>query len=156
MGLRSFRSAGLTLIGLLVYDVFWVFGSPSVIGQNVMLKVATSDLITGPTRILFPKVCLEGTTMIFNLYDRLPASMHTCIIIMGLFIFIVTALSGILVRSMSGAPPNQVAGGVGEAAGFDFSLLGLGDIAVPGLLACLALRYDASRCSLMLNSCIIY
>ena len=36
-------------------------------------------------------------------------------------------------------------GGVGEAADFDFSLLGLGDIAVPGLLACLALRYDASR-----------
>ena len=56
VGLRSFRSAGLTLIGLLIYDVFWVFGSPSVIGQNVMLKVATSDLITGPTRILFPKV----------------------------------------------------------------------------------------------------
>ena len=26
-----------------------------------------------------------------------------------------------------------------------FSLLGLGDVAVPGLLACLALRYDASR-----------
>jgi minor histocompatibility antigen H13 len=28
---------------------------------------------------------------------------------------------------------------------FPFSLLGLGDIAVPGLLACIALRYDASR-----------
>jgi hypothetical protein len=26
-----------------------------------------------------------------------------------------------------------------------FSLLGLGDVAVPGLLACLMLRYDASR-----------
>lgn len=33
----------------------------------------------------------------------------------------------------------------GEASGFPFSLLGLGDIAIPGLLACLALRYDASR-----------
>lgn len=29
--------------------------------------------------------------------------------------------------------------------GLAFSLLGLGDVAVPGLLACLALRYDASR-----------
>jgi minor histocompatibility antigen H13 len=28
---------------------------------------------------------------------------------------------------------------------FPFSLLGLGDVAAPGLLACLALRYDASR-----------
>ncbi|GAX72854.1 hypothetical protein CEUSTIGMA_g309.t1 [Chlamydomonas eustigma] len=93
VGLRSFRTAGLTLVGLLLYDVFWVFGSPAVVGDNVMLTVATSEIITGPTRILFP---------------RMP-------------------------------------GGVGEAADFDFSLLGLGDIAVPGLLACLALRYDASR-----------
>ena len=34
----------------------------------------------------------------------------------------------------------RVAGGMGEAADFPFSLLGLGDIAIPGLLACLALR----------------
>ncbi len=34
----------------------------------------------------------------------------------------------------------RVAGGVGEASDFQFSLLGLGDIAIPGLLACLALR----------------
>ena len=60
VGLRSFRTAGLTLIGLLVYDVFWVFGSPKVIGQNVMLTVATSDIITGPTRILFPKAAGES------------------------------------------------------------------------------------------------
>ena len=59
VGLRSFRTAGLTLMGLLIYDVFWVFGSPKVIGQNVMLTVATSDIITGPTRILFPKAAGE-------------------------------------------------------------------------------------------------
>ncbi|GFH27398.1 uncharacterized protein HaLaN_25711, partial [Haematococcus lacustris] len=70
-----------------------VFASPSVVGDNVMLTVATSDLITGPSRLLFPR-----------------------------------------------AP-----GGVGEASDFPFSLLGLGDIAIPGLLACLALRFDASR-----------
>lgn len=93
VGLKSFRVAGVMLIGLLLYDVFWVFGSPSAIGDNVMLTVATSDLFTGPTRLLFPR------------------------------------------------PP----GGIGEAANFPFSLLGLGDIAVPGLLACLALRFDASR-----------
>ncbi|KAL6746720.1 signal peptide peptidase-like protein [Haematococcus lacustris] len=93
IGIRSFRVAGAMLAGLLLYDVFWVFASPSVVGDNVMLTVATSDLITGPSRLLFPR-----------------------------------------------AP-----GGVGEASDFPFSLLGLGDIAIPGLLACLALRFDASR-----------
>jgi minor histocompatibility antigen H13 len=58
-----------------------------------MLSVATSDAISGPTRLLFPR------------------------------------------------PP----GSTGEASSFPFSLLGLGDVAVPGLLACLALRYDATR-----------
>jgi len=57
-----------------------VFVSPMVVGQNVMLTVATSDAIVGPTRLLFPKAM----------------------------------------------------GGVGEAADFPFSLLGLGDVAVPG------------------------
>ena len=49
------------LAGLLLYDVFWVFGSKSVIGDNVMLTVATSDIISGPTRLLFPR--LEGKPM---------------------------------------------------------------------------------------------
>ncbi|GAB4823645.1 hypothetical protein N2152v2_010691 [Parachlorella kessleri] len=93
VGLKSFRVAAVLLLGLLAYDVFWVFGSPSVIGENVMLTVATSDVLTGPIRLLFP---------------RIPGS-------------------------------------VTEASFFPFSLLGLGDVAVPGLLACLALRYDASR-----------
>ena len=55
LGLRSFRAAAVLLVGLLAYDVFWVFGSPRVIGDNVMLAVATSDVLTGPTRLLFPR-----------------------------------------------------------------------------------------------------
>lgn len=78
--------------GLLVYDVFWVFGSPAVVGDNVMLTVATSSAVAAPTRLLFPRVSAAG-----------------------------------------------------EIGAFPFSLLGLGDIVVPGLLAGLALRYDASR-----------
>ncbi|KXZ51676.1 PSL3 protein [Gonium pectorale] len=97
IGPRSFRTAGLLLTGLLLYDVFWVFGSPKVIGDNVMLTVATSQLVSGPTRILFPRLPGGGSTM------------------------------------------------EAAAASFPFSLLGLGDIAIPGLLACLALRYDATR-----------
>lgn len=55
IGIRSFRVAGLLLAGLLAYDVFWVFGSPDVVGENVMLTVATSPMITGPMRLLFPR-----------------------------------------------------------------------------------------------------
>ena len=94
IGISSFRVAGILLVGMLVYDVAWVFASPAAIGENVMLKVATStDVMNGPTRLIFPKI---------------PGSM-------------------------------------GEASSFPFALLGLGDIAIPGLLCCLALRYDASR-----------
>ncbi|KAK9800209.1 hypothetical protein WJX73_009552 [Symbiochloris irregularis] len=92
IGLSSFRTALVLLLGLLFYDVFWVFGSPKVIGDNVMLTVATSNILTGPVRLLFPRAV-----------------------------------------------------GAGEARNFPFALLGLGDIAVPGLLAGLALRFDAAR-----------
>lgn len=93
LGLSSFRVAAVLLTGMLLYDVTWVFASPAAIGENVMLKVATSDVLVGPTRLIFPRV----------------------------------------------------PGSIGEASSFPFSLLGLGDVAIPGLFACLALRYDASR-----------
>jgi minor histocompatibility antigen H13 len=78
-----------------VYDVFWVFGSPAITGgDNVMLTVATSEVIDAPTRLLYPRAAGASS---------------------------------------------------GEAGNFPYSLLGLGDVAVPGLLAGLTLRYDASR-----------
>ena len=55
IGLNSFRTAAVLLCGLLAYDVFWVFGSPKVVGDNVMLTVATSNVISGPVRLLFPR-----------------------------------------------------------------------------------------------------
>lgn len=55
LGARSFKIAAVLLGGLLAYDVFWVFGSPSVVGENVMYTVATSGALDGPLKLLFPK-----------------------------------------------------------------------------------------------------
>lgn len=42
--LCSFATAAAMLSGLLLYDVFWVFGSSHVFGDNVMVTV--SDFFT--------------------------------------------------------------------------------------------------------------
>ena len=86
VSIKSFKAASTLLVGLLIYDVFWVFSSPSVIGENVMMKVATSNSLEGPLKLILPN---------------------------------------------------------GNASGdFPFSILGLGDIAIPGFLAALLLRCD--------------
>ncbi|BGP55522.1 hypothetical protein JCM8202v2_003127 [Rhodotorula sphaerocarpa] len=83
IALDSFRTGSILLAGLFIYDVWWVFGSQHVFGDNVMVKVATS--FEGPIKIVFPR----------NL-----------------------------------------------AAQTDFTLLGLGDIVLPGVFIALALRFD--------------
>ncbi|GAA5875876.1 hypothetical protein JCM3774_001109 [Rhodotorula dairenensis] len=85
VALDSFITGSILLAGLFVYDVWWVFGSKHVFGDNVMVEVATS--FDGPIKIVFPR----------NL-----------------------------------------------AAGTDFTLLGLGDIVLPGIFLGLALRFDYS------------
>ena len=40
VGLNSFKTAITLSAGLLLYDVFWVFGSSSVVGENVMVRRA--------------------------------------------------------------------------------------------------------------------
>ena len=44
-----------------LHAVFWVFGSSSVVGENVMMKMATSDVLSGPVRLLFPHAIAPGT-----------------------------------------------------------------------------------------------
>jgi len=95
IGFGSFKSCATALVGLLAYDAFWVFKSESVVGQNVMMSVATNQSFNGPFRLLFPRF--------EDVLNPLPMD------------------------------------------AFPFSLLGLGDIAIPGLLCALMLRYDASR-----------
>ena len=45
--IQSFKTSGVLLVGLFLYDIFWVFGT------DVMLSVATG--IDGPIKILFPQ-----------------------------------------------------------------------------------------------------
>ncbi len=79
LGLKSFKAAAVMLGGLALYDIFWVFGSPKVIGDNVMLAVATSDILTGPTRLLFPRFSGslgEGSAFPFSLLGVLPCPLY--------------------------------------------------------------------------------
>lgn len=230
VGLKSFRVAGVMLVGLLLYDVFWVFGSPSAIGDNVsiglgssnlsnargnptvmpvnllqhsgsvdadvcfgtlqvMLTVATSDLFTGPTRCgvinslslthvpahfvafkpaLIDRHChtkhqtaryLVAASTALNLVSsdvktdyssrarraawvKLPAFPSHCWVSASAN----TATERSLSKGCSLVPGHVPLKQAMSADVWDCnSATGLGDIAVPGLLACLALRFDASR-----------
>ena len=84
LAIPDFQSAAVLLCGLFVYDIFWVFGSRSVFGSNVMVSVAKQ--FEGPIKLVFPRFV--------------------------------------------GAGPR------------DTSMLGLGDIVIPGLFVALMLRFD--------------
>jgi minor histocompatibility antigen H13 len=86
IGLSSYKTGAIMLIGLFFYDVFWVFGSKSVFGSNVMVTVATG--VEAPIKLMFP-------------------------------------------RSL---------GGCGD---LKFGMLGLGDIAVPGIFVAFLAKWDA-------------
>ena len=86
LALGDFKSAVLLLLGLFAYDIFWVFGSESVFGDNVMVSVARG--ISGPFKFVFPRP-----------------------------------------RTRPDRPR-------------EFSMLGLGDLVIPGVFVALMLRFD--------------
>lgn len=53
IGVSSFKVSAIMLIGLFFYDVFWVFGSKSVFGSNVMVSVAMG--VEAPIKLMFPR-----------------------------------------------------------------------------------------------------
>eukprot|EP00188_Purpureofilum_apyrenoidigerum_P001838 Plantae.Rhodophyta-Purpureofilum_apyrenoidigerum.ctg20584.p1 GENE.Plantae.Rhodophyta-Purpureofilum_apyrenoidigerum.ctg20584~~Plantae.Rhodophyta-Purpureofilum_apyrenoidigerum.ctg20584.p1 ORF type:complete len:374 (+),score=69.61 Plantae.Rhodophyta-Purpureofilum_apyrenoidigerum.ctg20584:98-1219(+) len=87
IALEDFKSGAILLSGLFFYDIFWVFGSSRVFGDNVMVSVAKQ--FEGPIKLVFPKF-------------------------------------------------------VGALAK-DTSMLGLGDIVIPGYFVAMLLRYDEFR-----------
>uniref|UniRef100_A0A7S4RWT5 Signal peptide peptidase n=1 Tax=Alexandrium monilatum TaxID=311494 RepID=A0A7S4RWT5_9DINO len=91
MGLKkiatsNFKTGCIMLVGLFLYDIFWVFGSKSVFGSNVMVTVAKG--VEAPIKLMFP-------------------------------------------RSINGC---------GQ---LEFSMLGLGDIVVPGIYVAFLAKWDA-------------
>ncbi|GAA5984411.1 hypothetical protein JCM5350_003352 [Sporobolomyces pararoseus] len=83
--LDSFATASILLAGLFFYDIWWVFGSKAVFGENADVMVSVAKSFDAPIKIVFPK-------------------------------------------DLSAAK--------------DFTLLGLGDIVLPGSFLALALRFD--------------
>merc|ERR1711957_138491 len=88
IGLSSYKTGAIMLVGLFFYVVFWVFGSKSVFGSNVMVTVAKG--VEAPIKLMFP-------------------------------------------RSL---------GGCGD---LQHSMLGLGDIVVPGLFIAFLAKWDAVK-----------
>ena len=88
IGLASYKTGAIMLIGLFFYDVFWVFGSEPVFGSNVMVTVAQG--VEAPIVLKFP-------------------------------------------RGQDGCGKMQ------------FSMLGLGDIVVPGIFISLLAKWDVNR-----------
>lgn len=84
LSLDSFQTGGIMLMGLFLYDIFWVFGT------NVMVSVARG--FDGPIKIVWPK--------------------------------------------------NLFAGLIDNNAKWQMTMLGLGDIVIPGIFVALSLRFD--------------
>lgn len=102
----SLKISSMLLLGLLFYDVFWVFYSTSIFKANVMVEVATKKAINPIAmvahRLNFPNVAKSSP----------PLSIPGKLLIPSIL------------------------------DGQSFVMLGLGDIVLPGLLLCFAMRFD--------------
>jgi len=113
--LPSLKISTILLMGLLIYDVFWVFFSSYIFSSNVMVRVATrsADNPVNAVNMLSKKLHLNN--YVYNSKEAPKLSLP------GKLIFPSINNNG------------------------HFSMLGLGDIVMPGLLLCFVLRYDAYK-----------
>ncbi|XP_064392619.1 signal peptide peptidase-like 3 [Halichondria panicea] len=111
----SLKVATLLLLGLLVYDIFWVFYSTSIFNANVMVEVAIKKA-DNPVAMMGEKLNLPSL-----IKSRPPLSIPGKLIVPSFF------------QDKS------------------FAMLGLGDIVLPGLLLCFAMRFDSESRSVNLH-----
>lgn len=122
VSLGSFKVAAILLCGLFFYDIFWVFGTDKLMaGDSVMVTVAKG--LDAPIKLLFPKIA--------NMTAVLEAEAATAAN---------ATLAAIAANSTKAAPVFNAAG-----ERLEFSMLGLGDIVIPGFFLALLLRFDAER-----------
>ncbi|UJR30715.1 hypothetical protein I4U23_018235 [Adineta vaga] len=105
--LPNLKVSALLLLGLVIYDVFWVYFSHYIFTTNVMVRVATREAENPLTTI--------AKRLNFDRYRAPRLSLP------GKIVF----------------PSMQHQG--------RFSLLGLGDIIMPGLVLCFVLRYESRK-----------
>lgn len=112
--LPNIKICAMLLLCLFVYDIFWVFYSERFFGANVMVSVATQQA-SNPMHTVANSLSLPGLQLITKKLE-LPVKI----------VF-----------------PRNLLGGVvpGESAA-DFMMLGLGDMAIPGMLLALVLCFD--------------
>jgi len=112
--LPNIKICALLLVCLFVYDIFWVFFSERFFGANVMVSVATQKA-SNPVRTVANKLSLPGLQLITKKLE-LPVKL----------VFPRNLLGGIVPGSSPG----------------DYMMLGLGDMAIPGMLLALVLFFD--------------
>ncbi|XP_026379748.1 signal peptide peptidase-like 1 [Papaver somniferum] len=115
--LPNIKICALLLVCLFVYDIFWVFFSERFFGANVMVSVATRQA-SNPVHTVANSLSLPGLQLITKKLE-LPVKI----------VFPRSLMSG--------------AGSGSDSA--DFMMLGLGDMAIPGMLLALVLCFDHRR-----------
>eukprot|EP00249_Psilotum_nudum_P019340 c27202_g1_i4 orf=277-1389(-) len=112
--LPNIKICALLLVCLFVYDIFWVFFSERFFGANVMVSVAMQQA-SNPVHTVANTLKLPGFKAITKKLE-LPVKL----------VF----------------PRNLLGGAVPGSSGIEFMMLGLGDMAIPGMLLALVLCYD--------------
>ena len=171
VNISTYKTGAIMLIGLFFYDVFWVFLSKPLIGSNVMVTVAKG--VKAPIKLMFPQIrksmiwkqdgqVLEHRTALsldapgvstdFPSHESVLACRQTCVASPECnFLTFDNSTEPMVCQLFSDASGELV-----EASGkliqwfakedaFMPSMLGLGDIVVPGITLALLAKWDAHR-----------
>lgn len=168
ISIGSYKIGAMLLVGLFFYDIFWVFGSERVFGSNVMVTVAKS--FDGPIKLLFPKN-LPGANVSENIAKTIVNAGNSTLIgkevsseCLKFIKTVSTKLVGeektLEMASNALGYSNEGVKTLGDACFSalskvvsplrstvegDMSLLGLGDIVIPGLFVSILLRFDGKQ-----------
>ncbi len=170
ISIGSYKTGAILLSGLFFYDIFWVFGSESVVGSNVMVSVAKN--FDGPIKLLFPRTLptsdiaesvlgsaanaadstiIKGAekacvTVVKDLARQLSnegGSKGLNMTVEGAKLIIAAGRSAYATAPECKEVVSKVMQPLVAAVEGEFSLLGLGDIVIPGIFVAILLRFDA-------------